>query len=58
MVIRRGYACGKEAYLKILFAGIHLITGAHAEIYVAADRELTSQEIVEAANILLAKPDR
>lgn len=52
-VIKREYNCGGEAHLKIMFAGIHLITGPHIEFYVASDRELTSCEITEAANTLL-----
>jgi len=52
-LINREYSCGREANLKIMFAGIHLVAGPHIEIYVAADRELNSHEIVEAANTLL-----
>ncbi|MCU6671391.1 hypothetical protein D3C75_620420 [compost metagenome] len=51
--ILREYPNGEEAHLKIMFAGVHSITGDHTEFCVASDKELTSQEIVEAANRLL-----
>ncbi|WNP36375.1 hypothetical protein RN333_09360 [Enterobacter kobei] len=52
-VLRCEYAGGEEKHLKILFAGIHLVSSSNVEIYIASDRELTSPEIVEAANSLL-----
>lgn len=51
--IRREYPNGEEAHLKIMHAGVHSLTGDHTEFSVASDRELTSQEIVDAANRLL-----
>lgn len=51
--IRREYPSGEEAHLKIMHAGVHSLAGDHAEFIVASDRELTSQEIVDAANRLL-----
>jgi len=51
--ILREYPNGEEAHLKIMFAGVHSITGDHTEFCVASDRELTSREVVEAANRLL-----
>jgi len=44
---------GREVDLRIMQAGIHSITGDHNEIYLAANREVTSAEIVSAANLLL-----
>lgn len=51
--ILREYPNGEPAHLKIQYAGLHSITGDHSEFCVASDRELTSHEIVEAANRLL-----
>lgn len=52
-LLRCEYEGGEETHLKILFAGIHLVSSSHVEIHVASDRELTSREIVDAANSLL-----
>ncbi|MEQ4451659.1 MULTISPECIES: hypothetical protein [Kosakonia] len=51
--IIREYPNGEVAHLKIQYAGIHSITGDHSEFCVASDRELTSHEIVDAANKIL-----
>lgn len=47
------YPGGEVTHLNILYAGIHAVNGNHSAFCVASDRELTSQEIVEAANRLL-----
>jgi len=51
--ILREYPNGEQAHLKIMYAGVHSLTGDHTEFCVASDRELTSHDIVEAANRLL-----
>lgn len=51
--ILREYPNGEEVHLKIMYAGIHSLTGDHTEFCVASDREVTSHEIVDAANNLL-----
>lgn len=51
--VMRLYPSGEEAYLKIMLAGVHSLTGDHREFCVASDRELTSEEIIAAANRLL-----
>lgn len=51
--ILREYPNGEEAHLKIMLAGVHSITGDHTEFCVASDKELASQEIIDAANRLL-----
>ncbi|BES83323.1 hypothetical protein PEC302110_04200 [Pectobacterium araliae] len=47
--IRQGYPNGEETHLQIMSAGFPSLTGDHAIIYVASDRELTSQGILDAA---------
>ncbi|MGQ2831549.1 hypothetical protein, partial [Leptospira interrogans] len=49
----RNYPNGEEIHLKIMRVGTHSITGDHTEIYVASDRELSTEEIISAANRLL-----
>ncbi|MCL5502153.1 hypothetical protein POH93_14405 [Phytobacter diazotrophicus] len=44
---------GKKAHLRIMQAGIHSVTGDHIAIYVAANREISSEEIVRAAQKFL-----
>lgn len=47
--IRREYPNGDEAHLRIMSAGFPSLTGDHGVVYVASDRQLTSQEILDAA---------
>ncbi|MEG0098686.1 MAG: hypothetical protein RR184_02850 [Citrobacter sp.] len=47
--IRQEYPNGKETHLRIMSAGFPSLTGDHGVVYVASDRELTSQEILNAA---------
>lgn len=51
--ILRNYPNGEEIHLKIMRVGIHSITGDHNEIYVASDRELSSEEIISAVKRFL-----
>jgi len=51
--IMRNYPNGEEIHLNIMRVGTHSITGAHNEIYVASDRELSTEEIISASNRLL-----
>ncbi|MDY0921600.1 hypothetical protein [Leclercia sp. CFBP8987] len=47
--IRREYPNGDEAHLRIMSAGFPSLTGDHGVVYVDSDRQLTSQEILDAA---------
>lgn len=47
--IRQEYPNGEEESLQIMSAGFPSLTGDHGVVYVASDRELTSQEIFDAA---------
>jgi hypothetical protein len=47
--IRRENPNGDEAHLRIMSAGFPSLTGDHGVVYVASDRQLTSQEILDAA---------
>jgi len=47
--IRREYPNGDEAHLRIMSAGFPSLTGDHGVVYVASDRQLTSQELLDAA---------
>lgn len=47
--IRKEYPNGEETHLQIMSAGFPSLTGDHDIVYVASDRELTSQEILDAA---------
>ncbi|ECD7245121.1 hypothetical protein E5103_27835, partial [Salmonella enterica subsp. enterica serovar Florida] len=47
--IRQEYPNGEETHLRIMSAGFPSLTGDHGIVYVATDRELTSQEILDAA---------
>ncbi|HDI4959859.1 hypothetical protein [Citrobacter sp. Cpo091] len=47
--IRQEYPNGEEAHLRIMSASFPSLTGDHGIVYVASDRELTSQEILDAA---------
>lgn len=51
--IMRNYPNGDEIHLNIMRVGTHSIAGAHTEIYVASDRDLSTEEIISAANRLL-----
>ncbi|MGN8236691.1 hypothetical protein [Enterobacter soli] len=47
--IREEYPNGEKINLQIMSAGFPSLTGDHEVVYVASDRELTSQEILDAA---------
>ncbi|AFJ48179.1 hypothetical protein EBL_c31090 [Shimwellia blattae DSM 4481 = NBRC 105725] len=47
--IREAYPNGEEAQLRIMSAGFPSLTGDHAVVYVASDRELMPREILDAA---------
>lgn len=47
------YPNGEKTTLSIMFAGVHSLTGDHLAIRVAADRELSSEEIMNAAERFL-----
>lgn len=47
--IRQEYPNSEETHLWIMSAGFPSLTGDHGIVYVATDRELTSQEILDAA---------
>lgn len=47
--VREEYPGGEEIHLQIMSAGLPSLTGDHGIVYVASDRELTSQEILDAA---------
>lgn len=47
--VRREYPSGEETYLRIMSAGFPSLTGDNCVVYVASDRELSSQEILDAA---------
>lgn len=51
--IKRNYPNGEEIHLPISLAGIHSVTGDQIEIYVASDRELSPDEVVNAVNKFL-----
>lgn len=51
--IARNYPSGEKIHLPISLAGIHSITGDQIEIYVASDRELSRDEVVNAVNKFL-----
>lgn len=52
-IVECEYPNGEKAILNIMYAGIHSLTGDHLSIRVAADRELSSTEIVNAAQKFL-----
>ena len=43
------YPNGEKATLNIMHAGVHSLTGDHLEIRVATDRQLSSDDIMTAA---------
>ncbi|WP_139155776.1 hypothetical protein, partial [Enterobacter asburiae] len=47
--IREEYPNGEVINLQIMSAGFPSLTGDHEVVHVASDRELTSQEILDAA---------
>ncbi|MDV7024431.1 hypothetical protein R4P48_17305 [Atlantibacter subterranea] len=52
-IIRREQQGGMELHLPVRFAGIHYVGQRRTEIFVASDKELTSDEIITAANSCL-----
>ncbi|EFO2126513.1 hypothetical protein DP890_02465 [Escherichia coli O100] len=44
----REYPNGEKTHLTVMAAGFPSLTGDHKVIYVAADRHVTSEEILEA----------
>ena len=48
----REYPNGEKAHLQVMSAGFPSITGDHKIVYVASDRDVTSEEILEAASKL------
>lgn len=46
--IRKEYPNGEETHLRIMSAGFPSLTGDNGIIYIASDRELTPQEILDA----------
>lgn len=50
--ILRTYPNGEEAHLPIMSAGFPSLTGDHKVVHVASDRDLSSDEILEAAQKL------
>lgn len=52
--IKREYPNGERTHLTVMAAGFPSLTGDHKVIYVAADRHVTSEEILEAAIRLLS----
>ena len=52
--IMREYPNGEKTHLTVMAAGFPSLTGDHKVIYVAADRHVTSEEILEAAIRLLS----
>ncbi|MEX3020800.1 hypothetical protein AB4K05_14520 [Kluyvera sp. STS39-E] len=51
--IRQEYPNGEEIYLQIMSANFPSLTGDHGVAYVASDRHLTTQEILDAAKKFL-----
>ncbi|ENY3539903.1 hypothetical protein ACFMIC_004279 [Escherichia coli O11:H16,53] len=51
--IMREYPNGETTHLTVMAAGFPSLTGDHKVIYVAADRHVTSEEILEATMRLL-----
>lgn len=51
--ILRKYPNGEEAHLKIMSAGFPSLTGDHELVHFASDRDLTSDEILQAAGKIL-----
>lgn len=51
--ILREYPNGEKAHLTVMSAGFPSLTGDHQIVNVATDRELSSEEILEAARKLM-----
>lgn len=51
--IIREYPNGEKTHLKVMSAGFPSLTGDHKIVYVASDRDVSSEEIFEAASKLL-----
>lgn len=51
--IIREYPNGEKANLQVMSAGFPSITGDHKIVYVASDRNVSSEEIFESATKLL-----
>ena len=51
--VRQEYPDGEEIHLQIMSAGFPSLTGDRSFLYIASDRELTSQKILDAAKIHL-----
>ncbi|MCQ7061523.1 hypothetical protein MRO53_24155 [Escherichia coli] len=51
--ILREYPNGEKAHLTVMSAGFPSLTGDHKVVYVASDRDVSSDEILEAASKLL-----
>ncbi|WP_318356719.1 hypothetical protein [Enterobacter sp.] len=52
-IIRRMYPNGEEAHLRVMSAGFPSLTGDRQTVYAASDREITSEELLEAAKRFL-----
>ncbi|EOT5501738.1 hypothetical protein [Citrobacter koseri] len=51
--ILRKYPNGEDTHLPVMTAGFPSLTGDHETVHVASDRELSSEEILEAARKFL-----
>ncbi|BCA39391.1 MULTISPECIES: hypothetical protein [Kluyvera] len=51
--IRQEYPNGEETFLQIMSANFPSLTGDHGVVHVASDRELSTQEILDAAKKFL-----
>ena len=51
--ILREYPNGEKAHLTVMSAGFPSLTGDHKVVYVASDRDVSSDEILEAESKLL-----
>ncbi|EHG7584033.1 hypothetical protein OGY07_13115 [Citrobacter sp. Cs237] len=51
--ITREYPSGEKAHLSVMSAGFPSLTGDHKIVYVASDRNVSSEEILEVASKLL-----
>ncbi|AKL16236.1 MULTISPECIES: hypothetical protein [Enterobacteriaceae] len=51
--IMREFPNGEKAHLPVMSAGFPSLTGDHKIVYVASDRDVSSEEILEAASKLL-----
>ena len=51
--IMREFPNGEKAHLSVMSAAFPSLTGDHKIVYVASDRDVSSEEILEAASKLL-----